>query len=335
MTATELSYIRAVNEALAWSLANRPETIVLGEDVALPNGPFGATKGLHARFGDRVIDTPISESAMIGTALGAAVSGLRPVVEIMYGDFLLVAMDQIVNQVSNARYVSGGALVPRLTIRTQQGATPGSCAQHSQSLEALFAHVPGLRVGLAGDAASAYAMLRAAIASDDPVILFESRRLYPAKGLVDLDAPVEAIGGARVLHPGDDLTVVTWGSTVPDVLAARDGLAAGGVSAAVIDLRWLSPLDLRPVLDSVEHTGRLAVVHEANRTAGFGAEIVARVTESISRELAVPPVRIAAGDGRVPAAPVLSQALLPGPQRIGSELAALAARPARHARALS
>jgi len=335
MTATELSYIRAVNEALKWSLETFPEAIVLGEDVALPNGPFGATKGLHAQFGDRVIDTPISESAMIGTALGAAVSGLRPVVEIMYADFLLVAMDQIVNQVANTRYVSGGELVPRLTIRTQQGATPGSCAQHSQSLEALFAHVPGLRVGLASDAASAYAMLRAAIASDDPVMLFESRRLYPVKGQVELDAPVEDVGGARAVRTGDDITVVSWGSAVPDVLAACDSLAVDGVSAAVIDLRWLSPLDLRPVLESVEHTGRLAVVHEANRTGGFGAEVVARVTETIGRELAVPPVRIAAADGRVPASPVLSQALLPGSGRIRSELAALAARPARNTRALS
>jgi pyruvate/2-oxoglutarate/acetoin dehydrogenase E1 component len=335
VTATELTYIRAVNEALKWSLETFAETVVLGEDVALPNGPFGATKGLHAQFGGRVIDTPISESAMIGTALGAAVSGLRPVVEIMYADFLLVAMDQIVNQVANTRYVSGGDLVPRLTIRTQQGATPGSCAQHSQSLEALFAHVPGLRVGLASDAGSAYAMLRAAISSDDPVMLFESRRLYPVRGPVELDAQVESVGGARVLAAGDDITVVSWGSAVADVLAARESLTAGGVSAAVIDLRWLSPLDLAPVLESVEHTGRLAVVHEANRTGGFGAEIVARITETIGRDLEVPPVRIAAADGRVPAAPVLSQALLPNPARIGAELAALASRPARTARALS
>ncbi len=325
MSTVELSYIRAVNEALAWSLAAMPETIVFGEDVALPNGPFGATKGLHAKFGDRVFDTPISESAMIGTALGAAVSGLRPVVEVMYGDFLLVAMDQIVNQVANARYVSGGALIPRLTIRTQQGATPGSCAQHSQSLEALFAHIPGLRVGLASGAAQAYAMLRAAIASDDPVLLFESRRLYPVKGQVPLDAPVEPIGGSRVLTEGSDYTVVSWGSVVPDALAACDLLAAQGISATVIDLRWLSPLDLDPVLESVARTGRLAVVHEANRTGGFGGEVVARVSEALGPQLKVPPVRIAATDSRVPASPVLSAAVLPTTERIAAELAARAA----------
>jgi acetoin:2,6-dichlorophenolindophenol oxidoreductase subunit beta len=325
VSTVELSYIRAVNEALAWSLQAWPETIVFGEDVALPNGPFGATKGLHAKFGDRVFDTPISESAMIGTALGAAVSGLRPVVEVMYGDFLLVAMDQIVNQVANARYVSGGALIPRLTIRTQQGATPGSCAQHSQSLEALFAHIPGLRVGLASGAAQAYAMLRAAIASDDPVLLFESRRLYPVKGQVDLDAPVEPIGGSRVLLTGTDYTIVSWGSAVPDALAASDLLAAQGISATVIDLRWLSPLDLDPVFESAARTGRLAVVHEANRTGGFGGEIVARVSEALGPQLTVPPVRIGAADARVPASPVLSAAVLPSAERIAAALAARAA----------
>jgi pyruvate dehydrogenase E1 component beta subunit/2-oxoisovalerate dehydrogenase E1 component len=324
MSTAEISYIRAVNEALAWSLAAWPETIVFGEDVALPNGPFGATKGLHARFADRVFDTPISESAMIGTALGAAVSGLRPVVEIMYGDFLLVAMDQIVNQVANARYVSGGALVPRLTIRTQQGATPGSCAQHSQSLEALFAHIPGLRVGLASRPAEAYGMLRSAIASDDPVLLFESRRLYPIKGDVTLDEPVAPVGGARLLATGSDFTVVSWGAAVTDVLTARQLLADEGITATVIDLRWLSPLDLGPVLESAALTGRLAVVHEANRTGGFGAEVVARVSEALGPQLAAPPVRIAAQDSRVPASPALSTAVLPNPERIAAELAARA-----------
>ena len=272
MSATELSYIRAVNEALAWALETYPEAVVFGEDVALPNGPFGATKGLHDRYGRRVFDTPISESAMIGAALGAAVSGLRPVVEVMYADFLLVAMDQIVNQVANAHYVSNGQLVPRLTIRTQQGATPGSCAQHSQSLEGLFAHVPGLRVCLPSSAADAYAMLRTAIASDDPVMVFESRRLYPTKALVELEAPVEDVGGTRVVSQGDDLTVACWGTAVSDVMACRSVLEEAGIHPEVIDLRWLSPLDLGPVLESVaQDRSPSLVVHEAgNRTGGFG-----------------------------------------------------------------
>ncbi|MCU1492895.1 MAG: acetoin dehydrogenase [Acidimicrobiaceae bacterium] len=323
MSGVELSYIRAVNEALSWALGNYPEAIVFGEDVALPNGPFGATKGLNARFGARVFDTPISEGAMVGTALGAAVSGLRPIVEIMYGDFLLVAMDQIVNQVANARYVSNGALVPRLTIRTQHGATAGSCAQHSQSLEALFAHIPGLRVGLASNARDAYAMLRAAIAADDPVVLFESRKLYGTKDIVPLDAPVENVGGSRVLAFGDDLTIVSWGSTVPDVLAAQAALATENVRATVVDLRWLAPLDLAPVFESVGQTKRLAVVHEANTTGGFGAEVVARVVEELGPHLAAPPLRIGARDCRIPAAPTLSAAVLPNAARITEELLAL------------
>lgn len=332
MTASELSYIRAVNEALGWALDTYPEAVVFGEDVALPNGPFGATKGLFDRFGRRVFDTPISESAMIGAALGAAVSGLRPVVEIMYADFLLVAMDQIVNQVANSRYVSRGQLVPRLTIRTQQGATPGSCAQHSQSLEALFAHVPGLRVGLPSNATDAYAMLRAAIASDDPVMVFESRRLYPTKASVELDAPVEAIGGSRVVSEGDDLTVACWGTAVNDVLASRPALGEAGIRPDVIDLRWLSPLDLGPVFASVKRTGRLAVVHEANRTGGFGAEVVAQVTEMIGPGTGLTSTRIGTQDTRIPASPQLSRAVLPTADRIFSELTAFMKAPGPGAR---
>jgi pyruvate/2-oxoglutarate/acetoin dehydrogenase E1 component len=320
VSATELSYIRAVNEALAWALETYPEAVVFGEDVALPNGPFGASKGLHDRFGPRVFDTPISESAMIGMALGAAVSGLRPVVEIMYADFLLVAMDQIVNQVANARYVSRGRLVPRLTIRTQQGATPGSCAQHSQSLEALFAHVPGLRVCLPANPSEAYSMVRTAVASDDPVMVFESRRLYPTKALVDLDAPVETIGGSRVVAEGDDLTIACWGTAVSDVLASCPLLEDAGISPEVIDLRWLSPLDLDPVLASVGRTGRLAVVHEANRTGGFGAEVVARVAESTGTGVAS--IRIASEDSKIPASLRLSRAVLPTTERIVGSLQA-------------
>ncbi len=321
MSGTELSYISAVREALAWGLETYPGMVVFGEDVAIPNGPFGATKGLHDRFGRRVFDTPISESAMIGTALGAAVSGLRPVVEIMYADFLLVAMDQIVNQVANARYASGGHLVPRLTVRTQQGATPGSCAQHSQSLEALFAHIPGLRVCLPSNAADAYAMLRTAIASDDPVMVFESRRLYPTKATVALAAAVEDLGGSRVVLAGDDLTVACWGTAVNDVLACRAPLEEAGIRPEVIDLRWLSPLDLGPVLASVERTGRLAVVHEANRTGGFGAEVVARVAEILGPGL-IATTRVGALDSRVPASSHLSPAILPTVSRIAADLTA-------------
>jgi pyruvate/2-oxoglutarate/acetoin dehydrogenase E1 component len=194
-------------------------------------------------------------------------------------------------------------------------------------VEGLFAHIPGLRVGLPATPGDAYAMLRAAIASDDPVLVIESRRLYPVKGPVGLDDPVEAVGGSRVVAADSsdhspDLTLVSWGASLADVALAREELAAAGVHPEVIDLRWLSPLDLGPVLDSVARTRRLAVVHEANRTAGFGAEVVARVCEAAGGELASRPLRIATPDARIPAAPVLSAALLPGPDRITADVLA-------------
>lgn len=306
----ELTYIRAVNAALGWALRELPDTVVFGEDVAIPGGPFGATKGLHDEFGGRVFDTPISESAMVGTALGMALDGMRPVVEVMYGDFLLVAMDQIVNQVANTHYVSNGQLRAPLVIRTQHGATPGSCAQHSQNLEAFFAHVPGLRVGLPATPDDAYQMLRAALVSDDPVLIMESRRLYPLKGEVDVDADVQGVGGARVVRPGRDVTIVTWGTLVGPSLEAAGVLAGDGVDTEVVDLRWAAPIDVETVAASASRTGRLVVVHEANRTGGLGAEVVAETAERVGPQLHTIR-RVATRDARMPASPILSDAVLP------------------------
>lgn len=317
-TATEardLSYIRAVNLALETALDSDPSVIVFGEDVAIPNGPFGATKGLHARFGDRVFDTPISESAMVGAALGAAMGGLRPVVEIMYADFLFVAMDQIVNQIANTSYVSRGRLQAPLVIRTQQGHTPGSCAQHSQSVEAMFAHVPGLRVAVPSNPGDAYSILRMAIDSDDPVIVFESRRLYPTKGPVETGIADAGLGVARKTRSGDDLTVVTWGTAcaLVDEALAADELST--VSADVIDLRWISPWDKAAVIESVARTGRLLVVHEANVNAGFGAEVVSTVAGALGPLLRAS-ARVGLAETPVPAAPVLAQEVLPTSGRV-------------------
>jgi pyruvate/2-oxoglutarate/acetoin dehydrogenase E1 component len=306
----ELTYIRAVNAALSWALREYPDSVVFGEDVAIPGGPFGATKGLRDAFGERVFDTPISESAMIGAALGMALDGMRPVVEVMYADFLLVAMDQIVNQVANARYVSNGRASAALVIRTQQGSTPGSCAQHSQSLEALFAHVPGLRVGLPATPDDAYQMVRSAVASDDPVLIMESRRLYPTKGEVDLDAPVQPVGGAAVARPGRDLTIVAWGPMLQPSLDAADELARDGVEAEVVDLRWAAPMDIDAVVESLARTERLVVAHEANRSGGLGAEVVAEAVERLGPRLRGVR-RVATPDVRIPASPTLSAALLP------------------------
>jgi acetoin:2,6-dichlorophenolindophenol oxidoreductase subunit beta len=313
----ELTYIRAVNAAIAWALREFPDTVVFGEDVAIPGGPFGATKGLRDEFGERVFDTPISESAMIGAALGMAVDGMRPIVEVMYADFLLVAMDQIVNQVANTRYVSKGRLAAPLLIRTQQGSTPGSCAQHSQSLEALFAHIPGLRVGLPSTPEDAYQMLRAAVVSDDPVMIMESRRLYPAKGEVDLDGPVQPIGGARFLRTGSDVTLVCWGPMVPHGLAAAETLAERGVATEVVDLRWAAPMDVDAVVASLAKTGRLVVAHEASRSGGLGAEVVAACAERLGPELRQVR-RVATPDVPMPASPILAAAMLPSHDAIVS-----------------
>lgn len=246
-TAAEpIPYIRAVNEALRWALATYPEALIFGEDLALPGGPFGSTRDLHDEFGDRIFDTPISEAGFVGAATGAAIRGRRPIVEIMFMDFTQVAMDQIVNQLANVHYVSNGAMRAPVTIRTQQGHTPGSVAQHSQSLEAIFAHVPGLRVACPATPRDAYEILRTAIASDDPVIVIEARALYAEKAAVPLDGPLEAMGGAVVRRSGADVTIVTWSRMVPETLAAADLLAERGIDAAVIDLRWLNPWTTTP-----------------------------------------------------------------------------------------
>lgn len=309
-SAVEVSYIRAVNHALDDALRADPAVIVFGEDVGIPNGPFGATKGLAAAHGaDRVFDTPISESAMVGAALGAAMTGLRPVVEIMFADFLFVAMDQIVNQVANTRYVSEGRLVAPLVIRTQQGSTPGACAQHSQSVEALLAHVPGLRVVMPSSSQDAYDCLRWAIASDDPVVVIESRALYPTKGPLERTEPTDRCRGSRVLREGADVTILTWGTMVPHALAQAAELEHDGIDAGVIDLRWASPLDVDPAAAALERTGRLIVAHEAVRTGGLGAEVVAQLYERVERRFVHR--RIGARYSPIPAAPALAAGVIP------------------------
>lgn len=315
----ELSYGKAANAALRRALAEVPETILFGEDVAKPGGVFGITKDLQKDFGDeRVFDTPISETAMLGTAVGAAMTGLRPIVEIMWIDFSLVAMDQIVNQAANVRYVSAGRLGAPLTIRTQQGALPGSCAQHSQNLEAMYAHVPGLRVGLPATAQDAYSMLLAAIKSDDPCMVIENRGLYyGAAEPVEIDNEIEGAEGARIAREGKDITIVTWGAMLARALAAADELErVHGVSAEVVNARWVAPFDWDTLNHSVRKTKQLLVVHEANVTGGFGAEIAARVQELHFRNLACPVQRLGAPDVRMPAAAHLQDMLIPTADKI-------------------
>jgi 2-oxoisovalerate dehydrogenase E1 component len=308
----ELTYGKAVNEALRRELAARPEVLVYGEDVGHAGGIFGVTRALQQEFGEqRVFDMPIAEAAILGSAVGAAMEGLRPIVEIMWADFMLVALDQLINQAANVRYVSGGRHGAPLVVRTQQGATPGSCAQHSQSLEALLAHIPGLRIGVPATPQDAHSMLRAAVADDDPAVLFEARALYGRKQKVSVGGRREGVGGARVRREGSDLAIFSWGRMALAAEEAASALAERGIEATVVDLRWLSPLDDEAIAAAVSSTNRVLVAHEANVTGGFGAEIAARIGERHFGELDAPVRRVGAPDVRIPPAPALQEALLP------------------------
>jgi 2-oxoisovalerate dehydrogenase E1 component len=316
-----MSYIQAVNEALTRELETRPEVMVYGEDVGQAGGIFGASRGLLKTYGaQRVFDTPISESAILGSAVGAALMGMKPIVEIMWADFMLVALDQLINQAANIRYVTAGRSSVPLVVRTQQGATAGSCAQHSQSLEALLAHIPGLRIALPATPQDAYDILRSAVASPDPCVLFEARGLYQSSGPVRTSGPIQPIGKAKVRRQGTSAAIVTWGTMLGPALEAADAIQNVGV----IDLRWLSPLDedsLRQVV--LEGGGRVVVAHEANRTGGFGAEIVARLHEMLGDRLPLKIKRVGSPDVRMPASPVLAQRLLPNAEKIAAAVRAI------------
>jgi pyruvate/2-oxoglutarate/acetoin dehydrogenase E1 component len=320
----ELSYAQAVNAALQRSLKELPDTILYGEDVGEAGGIFGVTKNLKTEFGDRVFDTPISETAMLGAAVGAAMTGLRPIVEIMWIDFTLVAMDQIVNQAANVRYVSAGRLQAPLMIRTQQGFLPGSCAQHSQNLEAFYTHVPGLRVGLAATVQDAYSMTLSAVRCNDPTLIIENRGLYHGeKQSITIGGDIAPIGGAQILRPGTDVTILSWSAMLFQALAAAERLQELGVSAEVINARWLNPFDWETLMTSVRKTGRLVVAHEAVQTGGFGAEVAARVSSELFGQLHAPVERVATQDCRIPSAPQLQRALIPDAERIAIRTASL------------
>jgi 2-oxoisovalerate dehydrogenase E1 component len=314
----EITYIEAVNAALRAELEADPNTLVYGEDVGKGGGIFGASRYLQRDFGpQRVFDTPIAENAILGSAVGAAMAGMKPIVEIMWADFVFVALDQLVNQASNVRYITGGASSVPLVVRMQQGATPGSCAQHSQSIEAILAHVPGLKVALAASGADAYALLRAAAADPDPCIVIEARGLYQQKTAVDLTDGAEPVGKSRLRRSGKDVAILTWGTMVPASLAAADALAAKGIEASVLDLRWLNPLDEAAIRQVVTDAGgKVLIVHEAVRTGGFAGEIGFRVRELLpDMDLVIR--RLTTPDTRIPANPGMQAALIPGAASIG------------------
>jgi pyruvate/2-oxoglutarate/acetoin dehydrogenase E1 component len=318
-----MSYSSAVVLALGEAMARDDRVFVLGEDVA-HGGAYGATQGLLDRFGpDRVRDTPISEAAIVGTSLGAAMVGMRPVCEIMHMDFIACAMDQVVNQAAKVRYMSGGKASAPMVIRCGVGGWLNAAAQHSQSLEAWFTHVPGVKVATAGTAADVRAILHGAIADPDPVIVMEPLGLYAERGEVPEEPPTRALGRADVKRRGDDATAVTWGAMVPRVLDAADSLAAEGVSVEVVDLLTLSPWDVETTLASVERTGRAIVVHQAYRSSGFGAEVVATITERAWGRLSSPVARVGGLDVPVPFSPPLEEFVLPDAARVAAAVRSL------------
>lgn len=313
----EIRYLKAINQALTDAMAEDPSVILIGEDVSEAGGAFGASRGLRERFGaERVLDTPISEAAIAGAAVGAALSGMRPVVEIMFMDFTTLVMDAMVNQAAKARFMFGGQSSVPMVLRTPHGGGLGAGPQHSQCLEAWFAHVPGLKVVCPSDPLSAYGLLRAAITDPDPVVFVEHKALYAMKGEVPDVLPVIPIGQAATLREGRDVTIVAYGAAVHTALAAAKDLAEAGVEAEIIDLRSIQPWDEQAVLASLSKTHRLVVVHEAVEAFGVGAEIVARMADIGFDELDGPIVRVGAPFMPVPFSKGLEAAYLPSAERV-------------------
>lgn len=315
----ETRYIDALGEGMAIALEEDDRVVVMGIDVGAGGGIFRVTKGLHERFGDeRVIDAPISEMGYVGAAVGAAMTGLKPIVEIMFMDFVGVCMDPILNQAAKLRYMTAGALEIPVVFRMQTGAGRSAGAQHSQSLEAWFAHIPGLKVVLPATVADARDLMLDAVHDPNPVVFVENRRLYAMRG--DAEAERLPLGKARVARTGEDVTVVTWGQMLRECLRAADESEA---SLEVIDLRSLAPLDLDTVVESVRRTGRLLIVHEAVQDFGGGAEIAARVGDLLFDELRAPVRRIGAPAVPMPFSPELEKSLLPTSKTISTAAEAL------------
>jgi 2-oxoisovalerate dehydrogenase E1 component len=315
----------AIRGALEVELASDERVFIAGIDVAAGGNVFGLTRGLHDQFGDRVRDTPISESAIVGLGVGAAMAGMRPVVELMYLDFLGVCLDQLLNQAAKLPFMTGGAAQMALTVRTQFGAGRSSGSQHSQSLEALLAHIPGLSVVMPSTPADTYGLLRAAIQDPNPVVFIENRLLYGMKGPQPPADHIIPIGASAVVRAGSDVTVVSVSRMVHEALAAAEAVAGDGISVEVIDLRTVAPLDVTPILDSVHKTSRLLIAHEAVLAFGIGAEIAAVVAREGFWDLDAPIERIGAAPTPPPYAPDLEQAWLPDRDNIADAIRRLSA----------
>ena len=314
---TIMTYAQALTEALREEMRADPRVFLMGEDIGHHGGIFRVTKNLIQEFGaDRIRDTPISESGFVGLGIGAAMAGMRPVVELLFMDFALVAADQIINQAAKLRYMSGGAVSIPIVIRAQQGGGRGNGAQHSQSFESWFAQVPGLVIVAPSTPADAKGLLKSSIRAGNPVIFVEHKLLYNTKGEVSEENYSIPIGKADIKRVGRDITIVSYSRTMLFVLEVAEKLSLQGIESEVIDLRTIEPLDMDTILESIRGTGRLLIVHESYSNCGLGAEIIARVNEQTPDRLIIPARRLGAKHVPIPVAEPLENAVLPQPADI-------------------
>lgn len=320
----EIRYRAAVSEALREEMQRDERVIVLGEDIGVYGGVFKVTEGFLGEFGpDRVLDTPISENGIVGCAVGAAMLGLRPVVEIMYADFLALAMDQLVNQAGLLPYIYGDQIELPLVVRTQGGAGANAGAQHSKSLEAWVAHIPEIQVAAPATPADAKGLLKTAVRSSAPTVIFEHKLLYNTRGPVPPGDHLAPFGTAEVRRAGNDVTVVAYSRMVLEALAAAETLADEGIDVEVIDVRSLRPLDSDTIIESITRTHRALVVYEAWRTGGFGAELAATMAEEGFDWLDAPVVRLGGLDTPIPYSPTLERNAVPDRTNIAARIRTL------------
>ena len=313
----EITYAEAVREAISIEMRLDDAVFMMGEDIGVYGGAFGVSVGMIEEFGpDRIRDTPISEAAIVGAAIGAAVTGMRPVAEMQFSDFIMIGMDQLVNQAAKMRYMFGGKAKVPMVLRAPAGSGTGAAGQHSSSMEAWYAHVPGLKVVIPSTPADAKGLLASAIHDDNPVVFLEQKLLYRRKGEVAEERYFTPLSRSDVKRTGSDLTIVTWGRMVARCIEVAEHLA-DEVSIEVIDPRTLLPLDTAPIIDSVRKTGRLLIVHEAVQTGGFGGEIAARIADSEAFYYLDAPIRRLGGlDVPIPYNPTLEANVVPTPDAI-------------------